>query len=83
MQMKTLFLDVAAFNKRAHRCYEKCGFQPTGHHWGEPQPDHAGVMWRPEYRGIRHLFRAHGSMVRPLLVDMILRREQFAQAARP
>jgi diamine N-acetyltransferase len=83
MGMKTLFLDVAAFNKRAHRCYEKCGFQTTGHHWGEPHPDYAGVMYRPEYVGIRHLFRSHGSFIRPLLVDMVLRREQFLRPEAP
>lgn len=27
LNMKTLYLDVAKFNKRAIRCYEKCGFQ--------------------------------------------------------
>ncbi|WP_352418758.1 GNAT family N-acetyltransferase [Proteiniborus sp.] len=27
MEMKTLYLDVAKFNKRAIRCYEKCGFK--------------------------------------------------------
>ena len=77
MGMQTLFLDVAAFNRRAHRCYEKCGFHTTGHHWGEPQPDYAGVMYRREYAGIRHLFRSQGGFIRPLLIDMVLRREQF------
>lgn len=27
MKMKILYLDVAKFNKRAIRCYEKCGFE--------------------------------------------------------
>ena len=26
LKMKTMYLDVARFNKRAIRCYEKCGF---------------------------------------------------------
>jgi diamine N-acetyltransferase len=83
MGMQTLFLDVAAFNQRAHRCYEKCGFHTSGHHWGDPQPDYAGVMHRPEYARIRHLFRPQGSFVRPLLVDMVLRRGQFARELEP
>jgi len=82
MQMNAIYLDVAAFNKRAHRCYEKCGFRTTGHHWGEPQPDYAGVMYRPPYANLRPLFRSENGMVRPLLIDMVLSRRDFLDAAR-
>jgi diamine N-acetyltransferase len=77
MGMNSLYLDVAAFNKRAHRCYEKCGFRTLGHHWGEPQPDYAGVMSSVRYGDIRPLFRAEDGMVRPLLIDMALHRQEF------
>jgi diamine N-acetyltransferase len=77
LEMSTLFLDVAAFNQRAHRVYEKCGFRRCGEHWGEPQTDYAGVFRKPEYESIRQLFKWDHGLVRPLLVDMVLRRDDW------
>lgn len=39
MNMKSLLLDVAKFNSRAIRCYEKCGFKIVGEHLDEFNPD--------------------------------------------
>ncbi|MBI3911469.1 MAG: GNAT family N-acetyltransferase [Armatimonadetes bacterium] len=75
--MEALFLDVAAFNTRARRVYEKCGFQVIGHRWGEAQPDSAGVFQDPRYAAIRSLFRREGDRIRPLMIDMVLRRREF------
>lgn len=35
MNMKKLYLEVAMFNKRAIRCYEKCGFKIVDSYLGE------------------------------------------------
>lgn len=77
LRMSALFLDVAAFNQRACRVYEKCGFQRCGERWGEPQTDLAGIFRKPELGEIRHLFRWEYGLVRPLLIDMVLRRAEF------
>lgn len=77
LEMRVLLLDVAAFNARARRVYEKCGFTPRGQRWGPTQPDLAGVYRRPELQSIRHLFHWEQGMVRPLLLDMALRREEW------
>lgn len=77
LNMNSLFLDVAAFNERAYRVYEKCGFQRCGERWGEAQTDTPGVFRRREYEGIRHLFHWEYGLIRPLLVDMVLRREDW------
>jgi RimJ/RimL family protein N-acetyltransferase len=77
MGMSAAFLDVAAFNKRAYRCYARCGFRVCGHRWGDPQPDHAGVMRFGTPPEVRAAFRQHHGFVRPLLIDMALRRAEF------
>ncbi len=78
--MRIAFLDVAAFNRRALRCYEKCGFRVCGHRWGEALPDYAVALRRPEHAGLRTLFRERYGEVAPLLIDMALRRGEFFRA---
>lgn len=79
LNMNVLFLDVAAFNRRAYRVYEKCGFARCGQRWGDPQTDSAGIFRKAEYREIRHLFQWEYGLVRPLLLDMSLRREEWVR----
>jgi RimJ/RimL family protein N-acetyltransferase len=75
--MEALFLDVAAHNVRARRCYERCGFRHLGEHWGEAAPDLAGIFRDPERESLRPLFRREHGLIRPLLYDMVLRRAEF------
>jgi diamine N-acetyltransferase len=77
LKMNALFLDVAAFNRRAQRVYEKCGFRACGRRWGEAQTDSAGIFRRAEYESIRPLFQWDSGLIRPLLVDMVLRRDEW------
>ena len=80
--MEALFLDVAAYNERARRCYERCGFRHLGQHWGEASPDQAGIFRDPEKERLKPLFHWEHGLVRPLLYDMVLRRAEFERRAR-
>jgi diamine N-acetyltransferase len=82
LEMDALFLDVAAFNLRARRVYEKCGFRECGRRWGPPETDFAGVFRKREYESIRHLFCSEHGLIRPLVLDMVLRRETWKQNSR-
>lgn len=83
LRMSALLLDVAAFNRRAIRVYEKNGFRPIGKRWGDPETDYAGVLYRDAYRDIRHLFRWDGGMIRPLVLDMVLEAEVWESCTGP
>jgi diamine N-acetyltransferase len=79
--MEALFLDVAAHNVRARRCYERCGFRLLGEHWGEAGPDLAGIFRDPERGDLRPYFRWEHGLIRPLLYDMVIRRAEFGRLA--
>jgi len=75
MRFEAMVLDVAAYNRRGQRVYEKCGFVYTGEHWGHF--DDYTVFTNEHYRGLRNYFRRHGAWVEVLFYDMILRRDDF------
>lgn len=82
MDMRVMFLDVAAHNSRAQRCYEKLGFRYLGQRWGDAQPDYAGIFRYPELEDLRPYFRREAGLLRPLLYDMVLRRDAYDDARR-
>lgn len=75
LQFDAMLLDVAAYNRRAQRVYEKCGFVYTGEHWGHF--DDYSVFTNDHYKSIRHFFRRHGAWVETLFYDMVLRRHDY------
>ena len=77
LKMNALLLDVAAFTVRARRVYEKCGFHKCGQRWGDAQPDTPGVFRKREFESIRHLFHWEYGLMRPLLIDMVIRRDEW------
>jgi len=67
-----MYLSVAAFNERARRSYDRCGFQEFSSHWQTFKSD-AQVLHDPRYAEIRHLFRRSAEGVETLMYDMVAR----------
>ena len=58
MGFETLYLDVAAPNKRAIRCYEKCGFRHIGSHYrGGGSDERLTFLKDKKYRDIKRFFK--------------------------
>jgi len=76
----TLYLDVAAPNRRAIRCYEKCGFRRIGEEYRDAGSGASLNFLRDEqYRSIRHLFSRKGRKNLVLFYEMRLDREDWAE----
>ncbi|WP_169302626.1 GNAT family N-acetyltransferase [Thermobaculum terrenum] len=77
---KVLRLDVAAFNRRAQRVYEKVGFIYTGEHWSSyPPPYFSEVFSEDKYENIRGYFRRTGSGISVKHYDMELTRDRWSE----
>jgi diamine N-acetyltransferase len=64
MQFKLLFLDVASHNKRAIRCYQKCGFEFFRKKYNDHDPRMSIDIFGDErFKEIREYFKKDGKKV--------------------
>lgn len=81
LRFEELLLDVAAYNLRARRCYEKCGFQYTGERWQQDislgERLGLGIFTDERFREVRKFFRQGRSGLEVLHCDMHITREQY------
>jgi len=73
MKYRVLYLDVAAFNRRAFRCYEKCGFVPFASFEREYAGDPAVVRTR-EFREAARFFTWKNGRLHARFIDMKITR---------
>lgn len=87
LRFETLVLDVAAYNLRARRCYEKCGFRYTGEHWQREEGLGEGVGFSlftdDRFREVRRFFRQTRAGLEVLYCDMEVTREEHRTRAAP
>ncbi len=80
MGYDTLYLDVAAYNRRAQRVYEKLGWRYTREHWNTYRagflPD---VFGDPRFEPVRRYFRAGLGTISVLHYDMVLTRQRWLE----
>lgn len=79
---KVLKLDVAGYNCRAQRVYEKLGWVHTGEHWNTyPSIFAPEVFTDPQYEPVRKYFRSGQDTVSVLHYDMMLCRERWQEVS--
>ncbi|MGA9347518.1 MAG: GNAT family N-acetyltransferase [Anaerolineae bacterium] len=75
---ETLYLDVAAPNKRALRCYEKCGFEYIGSHYqGIGSDEHLTFLKDERYRDVRRFFKKEKGRNLVLFYDMKIEKKDL------
>jgi diamine N-acetyltransferase len=78
MGFRDMQLDVAAFNRRGMRSYEKCGFRYVGQHWTEhPSSLFPPVFKDSRYRDVVRYFKRSLLGVEVLYYDMAIDRATF------
>lgn len=83
MGFREMWLDVAAFNHRAMRCYEKCGFRYVGKHWTEhPSSAFPVVLSDPQYKEVASCLRRSLLGIEVLYNDMMLDRASYLRQKR-
>jgi len=75
---ETLYLDVAAPNRRAVRCYKKCGFKHIGSHYqGAGSDGRLAFLKDDVYRDIRRFFKKKKGRNVVLFYDMKIEKEDL------
>lgn len=73
-----MVLDVAAFNVRAVRCYERLGFAIVAEEWRRSScRSCVHIIERPEYTAVRPYFRRERSILQVLFLEMELGRDTW------
>ena len=76
-QYDSMHLDVAAFNMRGRRCYEKCGYRYTGERWKPFGGVVKQALKSPTVRDNPELFLRRGSQLYILFHDMVITRTDW------
>lgn len=78
MGFETLYLDVAAPNRRAVRCYKKCGFKHISSHYeGIGSDGRLAFLKDDVYRGIRRFFKKKKGRNVVLFYDMKIEKKDL------
>jgi RimJ/RimL family protein N-acetyltransferase len=80
---QTLYLDVAAPNERAIRCYERCGFKYVGSRYrGVGSDERLAFLKDEKYRDIRRFFKKEEDRNLVLFYDMKIDKEDLKPEGR-
>ncbi|HEY8363288.1 MAG TPA: GNAT family N-acetyltransferase [Tissierellaceae bacterium] len=78
MKMRKMILEVAEFNKRAYRVYEKIGFKPVGYYLDEFFNQNLDLT-DPHYLAEKSSFVISGEKIYNYIYKMVLTKKRFFQ----
>ncbi|MCK9444688.1 MAG: GNAT family N-acetyltransferase [Tissierellaceae bacterium] len=76
MKMRKMILEVAEFNKRAYRVYEKIGFRPVGYYLDEFY-NHELDLSNPHYLEHKSSFVIDGKKIYNYIYKMVIEKKGF------
>lgn len=77
MKMKVLNLKVSVFNKRAQRCYEKCGFESKGIVWDEFEDQSLPIFMDDYFAPYRHFFKEEKGVLKCQFINMVVTKDKY------
>jgi diamine N-acetyltransferase len=83
LKFEKLFLDVASHNKRAIRCYEKCGFKFTRKKYSDHDPRmNIDIFGDERFKDVRKYFLKNGKKVLVEFDEMEITKEVYEGIAK-
>jgi len=79
LKMQSLKLRTAKFNKRAIRCYQRCGFRIIKETEEEFEDQYSEIFYQPEYQHLKKLFTEKRGKKMTKYLHMKITRKEYAQ----
>jgi len=77
LKMKALYLKVSAFNKRAQRCYEKCGFKSIGIILDEFEDQSLPIFKDDYFIAYRQFFKQERNKIKCQFINMVITKDMY------
>ncbi len=77
LKMKALYLKVAIFNKRAQRCYQKCGFKPKKIVIEEFEDQSVAIFKNDYFIPYRQFFIQEGKKLKCKYINMVITKDMY------
>jgi len=80
LKMKALYLKVSVFNKRAQRCYEKCGFKSKGIVIDDFEDQSLPIFKEDYFIPYRHFFKEERHTIKCQFINMVITKDMYYES---
>ncbi|TCO77982.1 GNAT family N-acetyltransferase [Marinisporobacter balticus] len=77
LKMKSILLRTAKYNKRAIRCYTRCGFIAIKESLDEFEDQYAEIFYNPLYNHLKGMFTITDEIRKTDYIHMIVKKDEF------